>query len=76
MAQQIFGDILVDVAADAWFSRDALRKEAAKATLTAPTVDPTPHVIWYPTGNINRECHKWSVEYLYSIDGARIYRRL
>ena len=74
MALNIFGNIVVDVADDAWFSRDVLREEAAKAAQRPPTIDPPKHLVWVEKGTRGQDL--CSVEYLYSIDGARIYRKL
>ena len=74
MALWTFGGIVVAVADGVWFSKDVLREEAARAAQIPLTINPPTHLIWLEKGKgVQCVC---SVEYLYSIDGARIYRKL
>ena len=75
MAFVKIGEIIVDPADGAWFSKDVMREEAAKAAQIPTTINPLTHLIWGYEGRNGVQC-VWSVEYLYSMDGARIYRKL
>ena len=73
MAFLKIGAIIVVPAEDVWFSKDVWREEAAKAAQIPTTINPLTHLFWQEQGH---KTVMYSVEYLYSIDGARIYRRL
>lgn len=69
----VFRNILIAISEDAGWSTDALRKEAYKAAETESAGDPVPHLILPP--GTRSGGRMWSVEYLYSVDGHRFYRK-